>query len=105
MQNAAERCCVQMGVGEGFMHLAAFWSEGSVTDMGPCRGQYKGYNGISPSPGSVSMVLFPCVPLHSVLNPTSLSGPGHRSRLGLDGKESVRNGRGNQREPIQARPA
>ena len=38
------------------MHLGALWSEGSVTDMGPCRGQYKGYDGISLSPGSVPMV-------------------------------------------------
>lgn len=65
-----------MGVGEGFMHLGALWSEGSVTDMGPCRGEYKGYNGISPSLEAVyRLVLFPCVPLPSVLNPASLPGP------------------------------
>lgn len=75
MQHAALRCCVQMGVGAGFMHLGASWSEGSVTDVGPCRGQYKGYNGTSLSPGTVPMVLFPCAPLPSVLCPTSLSGP------------------------------
>jgi hypothetical protein len=38
MQHAVVRCCDQMGVGEGFMHLGALWSEGSVTDMGPSRG-------------------------------------------------------------------
>jgi hypothetical protein len=25
-----------MDAGKGFMHLGALWSEGSVTDMGPC---------------------------------------------------------------------
>ena len=75
MQHAAVRSCDQLGLGEGFMHIRALWSEGSITDMGPCRGQYKGCDGISLSSGSVPMVLFPCVPLPSVLNPASLSGP------------------------------
>jgi hypothetical protein len=32
--------------------------------------------------------------------PLPCQGRKHRSRLGVDGKESVRNGRGIQREPI-----
>lgn len=105
MQRAAMRCCDQMGVGEGFMHLGALWSEGSVTDMGPCGGQYKVYNRISLSQAVHRWFYL----LASFSRPCSIPPPcqgrGHRSRRGVDGEESVRNGRGYRHEPIQARPA